>query len=480
MVEISEEIEMIKAIKNFIKYNNLDGYIIPKNDKYFTEYSNINNLVAVTNFTGSAGFALILKNKNFLFVDGRYTVQANAQSGNNFKILEIPFIWPKDLSNIRNLKIGFNPKIFTENTLEKYFKKKVNLIPIGFDFKDEVKFKKNTIFRLNKTISGESSISKMNKVKSYMNKKKINYLYSSASENINWLLNIRGKDLPNSPLVNCKAIISNKGKIYLFINSKKISLSVKKYLKNIIIYNEDSLFNVIRNLKKGFFCIDKNTCSIFEKGIIESKFNIIHYNDPIYELKSLKNNIEIKNTIKAHIEDGVALTKFLFWFKTHKAKISEKKIENKLEYFRKKSKNYLYPSFDTIAGSGPNGAIIHYKSTNKTNRNLKKNDVLLLDSGGQYRWGTTDVTRTTSRGKVSIDIKNKFTRVLKGHIAVINCDLKKNSSGYLIDRLARIYLNEVGLDYSHGTGHGVGFLNVHEGPQNFKYNKIKIKRNDTK
>ncbi len=469
---------MIKAIKNFIKYNNLDGYIIPKNDKYFTEYSNINNLVAVTNFTGSAGFALILKNKNFLFVDGRYTVQANAQSGNNFKILEIPFIWPKDLSNIRNLKIGFNPKLFTENTLEKYFKKKVNLIPIGFDFKDEVKFKKNTIFRLNKTISGESSISKMNKVKSYMNKKKINYLYSSASENINWLLNIRGKDLPNSPLVNCKAIISNKGKIYLFINSKKISLSVKKYLKNIIIYNEDSLFNVIRNLKKGFFCIDKNTCSIFEKGIIESKFNIIHYNDPIYELKSLKNNIEIKNTIKAHIEDGVALTKFLFWFKTHKAKISEKKIENKLEYFRKKSKNYLYPSFDTIAGSGPNGAIIHYKSTNKTNRNLKKNDVLLLDSGGQYRWGTTDVTRTTSRGKVSIDIKNKFTRVLKGHIAVINCDLKKNSSGYLIDRLARIYLNEVGLDYSHGTGHGVGFfLNVHEGPQGIsKHNKIKIKK----
>ena len=469
---------MIKDIKKFITYNNLDGYIIPKNDQYFTEYSNINNLANVTNFTGSAGFALILSNKNFLFVDGRYTIQANKQSGNNFKILEIPHIWPKNLANIVNSKIGFDPKLFTASTLEKYFDKKVKLIPLEFIFKDIVKFKENKIFQLKAKISGESSISKINKVKNYIDKKKINYLYSSASENVNWLLNIRGKDLPNSPLVNCKAIISGKGKVYLFINSKKISNVVKKNFKNLILCEEDNLFNVLKILKNGSFCIDKNTCSIFDQEIIKSKFNINHYNDPIYELKSVKNKTEIKNTIKAHLEDGVALTKFLYWFKTNKRKLSEKKIENKLENFRKKSKNYLYPSFDTIAGSGPNGAIIHYKSNNKTNRNLKKNDILLLDSGGQYKWGTTDVTRTVCRGKISNNIKNVFTRVLKGHIAVINCDLKKYSSGYLIDRLARKSLTEVGLDYSHGTGHGVGFfLNVHEGPQAIsKYNKIKIKK----
>ena len=311
-----------------------------------------------------------------------------------------------------------------------------------------------------------------------MKKNKINYLYSSASENVNWLLNIRGKDLPNSPLVNCKIIIPVEGKIYLFVNAKKINNTIKKDLKNIIICKEDNLLKIISILKRGFFCIDKNTCSLFDESIIKSKFKINHKTDPIYDLKAVKNKHEIKNTIKAHIEDGVALTKFLYWYKNNKNEITEKKIEKKLENFRRKSKNYLYPSFDTIAGSGPNGAIIHYKSTNQTNRTVKKNDVLLIDSGGQYKWGTTDVTRTTCVGKVKKSIKNNFTRVLKGHISVVTCDLSKNYNGQLIDNLARKYLKKAGLNYSHGTGHGVGFfLNVHEGPQSIsQFNKVKLKQ----
>ena len=167
----------------------------------------------------------------------------------------------------------------------------------------------------------------------------------------------------------------------------------------------------------------------------------------------------------------------MYWYKNNNQKITEKKLEIKLENFRKKSKNYLFPSFDTIAGSGPNGAIIHYKSNSKTNRKIKKNDILLVDSGGQYKWGTTDITRTITSGKVSDRIKNNFTRVLKGHIAVVTCNIRKNFNGYLIDKLARKSLNESGLDYSHGTGHGVGFfLNVHEGPQSIsKFNKVKMK-----
>ena len=162
----------------------------------------------------------------------------------------------------------------------------------------------------------------------------------------------------------------------------------------------------------------------------------------------------------------------------NKKKIDEKKIEKKLEYFRKKSNNYLYPSFDTIAGSGPNGSVIHYRSSVKTNRIIEKNDVLLVDSGGQYRWGTTDVTRTICAGNVSKKIKDNFTRVLKGHIAVIMCNLKTKFNGHLIDKLARKYLKKAGLNYSHGTGHGVGFfLNVHEGPQSItRNNKIKLKK----
>ena len=478
MVKISKKTKVIKYIKQFINNNNLDGYIIPKNDYYFTEYSKINNLSKVTNFTGSAGFSLILKKQNYLFVDGRYTLQARKQSGKNFKILEIPYIWPKDLSNLKNYKIGFDPKLFTENTLHKYFNDQFNLIPYSFNFNNKIEKKTDVIISLNKSITGEDSKSKIDKIIRYLKKNKINYLYVSASENVNWLLNIRGKDLPNSPLVNCKLIITDKGKLYLFINLKKISKSFKKKFKNVILCEENNLFKVIIYLKKGFFCIDRNTCSVFEKQLINSRFNISLEDDPIYNLKSIKNKVEINNTIKAHIEDGVALTKFLFWYKFNNKKITEKNVETKLEQLRRKSKNYLFPSFDTIAGSGPNGAVIHYKSNNQTNRKIQKNDILLIDSGGQYKWGTTDVTRTTCSGRVSNKIKNNYTNVLKGHIAVITCNLKKNFTGHLIDKLARKPLKDSGLNYSHGTGHGVGFfLNVHEGPQSIsKNNKVPLKK----
>ena len=477
MDKISKKTKMIKKIKKFIVNNNLDGYIIPKNDRYFTEYSNINNLKKVTDFTGSAGFALILKNKNYLYVDGRYVLQAKRQSGKKFTILEIPYSWPKDLPNIQKSKIGFDPKLFTDLTLAKYFDKKVDLIPMIYPFIKTKGKKINKMFHLNKSITGETYLKKLKKIKKFLNLKKINYLYISASENVNWLLNIRGKDLPNSPLINCKLIVPDNGKLYLFINSKKIPLNKMQYLKNIKICNENSFFKVISNLNRRNFAIDKNTCSIFEKQIIKSKFQIVSEIDPIYNLKSIKNKIEINNTIKAHIEDGVAITKFLYWFKAKKNQMTEAKVEKKLEILRKKSKNYLYPSFDTIAGSGPNGSIIHYKSNKITNRKLNKKDILLIDSGGQYKWGTTDVTRTMCSGKISKEIKNNFTRVLKGHIAVVTCDLKKNINGYLIDKLARKPLKSIGLDYSHGTGHGVGFfLNVHEGPQGItKYNKVELK-----
>ena len=478
MVEISKKTKVIKDLKQFIINNKLDGYIVPKNDKYFTEYSKVNNLIKITNFTGSAGFALILRKQNYLFVDGRYTIQANNQSGDKFKILEIPYVWPKNISNIRNSKIGFDPKLFTDKTINLYFGGKVNLVPLEFNFKNKSEKKINKIFYLNKHITGESSATKINKIKLYMKKNKINYLYVSASENVNWLLNIRGKDLPHSPLVNCKLIISNKGKSYLFINLKKINNNLKKYFKGIILCNEESLFKTISNLKKGNFSIDPNTCSIFEKQIIISRFKVTNQHDPIYDLKSVKNKTEINNSFKAHLEDGLALTKFLYWFKKNKIKITEKEIETKLERYRKKSKNYLYPSFDTIVGSGPNGAIIHYKSNKLTNRKIKNNDIVLIDSGGQYKWGTTDVTRTICVGKVSNSIKDNFTRVLKGHISVVTSDLKKRFNGSLIDKLARKPLKEVGLNYSHGTGHGVGFfLNVHEGPQGIsRQNKVKLKK----
>ena len=199
--------------------------------------------------------------------------------------------------------------------------------------------------------------------------------------------------------------------------------------------------------------------------------------DPCYALKAIKNKREIKNMTDAHIVDGAALTKFLYWIKNKKKfNFTEIDAEKKLEKFRKKNKNFLYPSFDTIAGSGPNGSIIHYRANKNSNRKINKKDIFLCDSGGQYKYGTTDVTRTVCFSKPTSKIKNIFTRVLKGHIAVFNTNLNKINTGEEIDKRARIFLKKINLDYGHGTGHGVGhFLNVHEGPQAIsKYNNVKI------
>ncbi len=478
MAEISEKTKMIEKIKNYMKNNQLDGYIIPKNDNYFTEFSKINNLQKLTGFTGSAGFALVLKEKNYLFVDGRYTLQANMQSGKNFKILQIPYKWPKDVIKEDYKKIGFDPNLFTQKTLNKYFENKSNLIPLSFKFKNHKTEIKKNFFLLKDKIIGENFKSKLNRVIFFLKKRKIKYFYVSSSENVCWLLNIRGYDLPNSPLANCKVLITDEKKIYLFTNRIKISKIKKKFGRNIFICDEDQLFQIILQLKKGNFGIDENTCSIFEEQLIKSKYKIILKNDPIYNLKSIKNSTEINNMKKAHVIDGVAVTKFLYWFKKNKKIVNEQQVEKKLETFRKRSKLYLYPSFETIAGSGPNGAIIHYRSNKNTNRSIKKNDVLLIDSGGQYKWGTTDITRTTCYGSISQKIKDNFTRVLKGHISVATCDLKKYQNGNAIDRLARKYLKLVNLNYAHGTGHGVGFfLNVHEGPQAISFNnKIKLEK----
>ena len=328
-------------------------------------------------------------------------------------------------------------------------------------------------YSLNTSVAGESSSQKINQLVKIMINKQIDYIFVSSGENVCWLLNIRGKDLPNSPVANCKMILTKKKHIYFFSDKNKIKnikFNLKRY--KISFLKEGEIFNCLSNLKRGNFCIDAKTCSVFEESLINFKFKIINKVDPIYNFKSLKNKTEISNMIKAHIDDGVALTKFLYWIKNYKKNdLTEKKVEKKLENFRKKNNNYLYPSFDTIAGSGPNGAIIHYRSDKISNRKIKKKDLLLLDSGGQYKWGTTDVTRTMCFSNPSNKIKDVFTRVLKGHIAVAQSNIKRLKNGHNIDKIARKSLNSIGLDYRHGTGHGVGaFLNVHEGPQGISKN----------
>ena len=471
----------INILKKKINDLNLDGYIVPKNDEFFSEHAVKDRLKIISNFTGSAGLGIILKKNNYLFVDGRYTIQAKNESGKNFKIVSIHKTLPSKLTN--NLRIGFDPSLFTKKKLNTLFNNKTNLIPINKNLIDEIYLEKlpktKPFFSLDDKIVGENFKSKKNKVVKILKKYKSDYLFISAPENVAWLLNIRGNDNPNSPIPNCHLIIDKNKKIFLIASKEKTQKIVTdKKLKSSQVIDSKNFLSLINKLKGNRFIIDDQSCSVLNERIIKSKFNIIRKNDPCYELKSIKNITEINHMINAHIEDGLALTKFIFWIKNiNKKKITEMRAQNKLEQFRKAGQNYLYPSFNTIAGSGSNGAIVHYRASRKSNRIIKKNDIFLCDSGGQYNYGTTDVTRTICFAQQKKSIKNIFTKVLKGHIAVVQTNLNKTNTGNKIDINARKFLKKDGLDYAHGTGHGVGFfLNVHEGPQSIsKYNSVRLR-----
>tara|TARA_B110000114_G_scaffold140348_1_gene148057 strand:+ start:385 stop:2082 length:1698 start_codon:yes stop_codon:yes gene_type:complete len=470
----------IKILKEKFKDFKIDGYIIPKNDEFFSEYAENDRLKNITNFTGSAGLAIILNNKSYLFVDGRYTIQAQKESGKNFKIVEIHKNFPHTI--IKNCNLGFDPHLFTASKLKRYFTSDIKLVSINENLIDKIyknKSKKTKpFFSLSKIITGESHQSKIKKIVSFLELNKADYLFVSAPENVAWLLNIRGYDNPSSPIPNSRLIISKNKKLLLITkktNAQKI-INEKKIKKNNII-NFDEFKEFIINLKGKNFIIDNHSCSVFAEKIIKSKFKILNKEDPIYKLKSIKNSTEIKHIIEAHKKDGLALTKFIYWIKNIKNKeITEVDAQNKLEKFRKMNDDYLYPSFNTIAGTGSNAAIVHYRATKFNTKKISKKHIFLCDSGGQYKYGTTDVTRTLCFSNPGKYIKNIFTKVLKGHIAVALTNLNNDNTGKKIDLRARKYLKKDGLDYAHGTGHGVGFfLNVHEGPQSIsKYNSIKI------
>ncbi len=470
-------IDKIKILRGKFKQHNIDGYVVPKNDDYFTEYSKINRLKLISNFSGSAGLAIILKNENYLFTDGRYTIQSQIESGKNFKIIDTEKLINCEL--FKNLTLGIDPKLFTYKQIKKFFLKYSKIKFINTNLIDQIKkFKVRDIgsfFHLDKNIIGESHKSKLNKISKYLKKNKSDYLFVSAPENVAWILNIRGKDGPNTPMPNSRLIISKTKRIYLIANKTKCKKLINKKIINL---NQIIDIQEILKLKGNSFVIDESTCSIYFENLIKSKFKIKKKEDPIYHLKSIKNKTEINHMIKSHVSDGAALTKFLYWIKnTNKKPITELQAQNKLENFRKQNKNYLYPSFDTIAGTGKNGAIVHYRARPENCRIIKKKDIFLCDSGGQYKYGTTDVTRTICFSKQNQNIKNIFTKVLKGHIAVATTNLMRDNIGKKIDKRARKFLKKSNLDYAHGTGHGVGFfLNVHEGPQSIsKINKVKIK-----
>ena len=476
--------EKIENLKKIFKNYQINGYLIPKNDEFFTEYvSNHNDrLNFISNFSGSSGLSLILSNKNYLFVDGRYTLQAKKESGRIFSILTVPKKTPNDILKNKKVTIGFDPKLFTKRTISFLFKKnKCKFKPIYKNLIDEIwkrkiKRNKNQFYILPKNSSCRNYRLKINNISLHLKKMGADFLFITASENNAWLLNIRGHDSKYSPIPHSYIILDRFKNIKVFCDLNKIPAIFKKYFKNIQFYKTELVEKFLAEIKNKNFILDKNTCSVHFENIISQHNQISSYDDPIYNFKAIKNIKEINKIKAAHIYDGAALTKYLFWLKKNfnKIRITEISASEKLLKFRKKNKNFKFLSFPTISGTGPNGAIIHYNASPKTNRVLKKGDIYLVDSGGQYEFGTTDVTRTISLNNSDKKIRDIFTRVLKGHIAVTNFKLDRNVSGDKIDIAARKYLKQIGLNYSHGTGHGVGYyLNVHEGPHAIsKNNKV--------
>ncbi len=478
--------EKINKLKIQFKKEKIDGYLISKNDEFFSEYIPKHNdrLKYVSNFSGSYGFALLLKKNNYLFVDGRYSLQAAKESGKFYKIAIIPNKMPYDIFKHKKMLIGFDPRLFTKKTLNTFFTKtSCKFKPINKNLVDTIWKRKKinkkfNFYKLPQISVGQNYKSKVNDIVLNLKIVGADFQFITASENNAWLLNIRGRDTKYSPIPNSYILVDKNKNIHFFCDLKKITSSLKKHFKKINFYEIKTISDFLSRIKKKKFIIDRNTCSFLFETIISKDNQILNLSDPIYNLKAIKTKNEIKNIKLAHIYDGIALTKYLFWLKKNfdKKKISEISASLKLYKFRKQSKKFKFSSFPTISGSGPNGAVIHYNASKKTNRLLRDGDIYLVDSGGQYEFGTTDVTRTISLKNSNKRIKDIFTRVLKGHIAVAKFKIKKNTSGSKIDSEARKFLKKIGLNYPHGTGHGVGyFLNVHEGPHAIsRNNKVNL------
>jgi Xaa-Pro aminopeptidase len=469
----------LSLLRSKIIGHGLDGFLVPRTDCHQGEYvaAHDERLSWLTGFTGSAGFACILNDKAGLFVDSRYRLQVQHQVASMFTPVNWPEIQLHDWLQL-NIKtkaiIGFDPWLHTVAEIEVLEADLVdsniklrscqNLIDTIWTDRPPASNVKAWDHPLK--YNGEDSISKINKIAIKIKSLGGDLAIFTLPDSICWLLNIRGADVTRTPIVHCFAALSSKGEVTVFGDQKKLKILNSHNNVKLLGWND---FEGFLSNSIGKVVVDRKSLPVaalraLEKGVSETLFK----NADLCSLpKACKNKTEIEGARKAHIRDGAAMVSFLAWFETaDHSKLDEIKVVKTLESFRKKT-NLLHDiSFDTISGSGPNAAIVHYKVTHETNRKLDSNSLLLIDSGAQYFDGTTDVTRTLPLGCPNLKMRQTFTRVLQGMIAVSQIRFPKGITGRELDPLARAPLWMAGQDYDHGTGHGVGnFLSVHEGPQ---------------
>lgn len=474
--------ERLTLLRNTLHNKNLDGFILPVNDEFMGEYvpDSARRLEWLTGFTGSAGMAVILKDKAAFFTDGRYTLQAKSQVA-GFELYNSGEISPeKWLCEQAGEKvvIGYDPRLHTLESIRKYEKVAGNLEwkavypnPVDNLWEGRPPFPVSKARIHTNEYAGEASYDKRMRISSIIREKGADAVIITAPDSVCWLLNLRGADVPFTPFLLCNAVVDKSGGVILYIDKDRVSDAVASHLGNgVEIKSPEMLPADISGFNNKRVIYDSANSPVwFFQQLLQAGADIIEGVDPCYFPKARKNNAELEGMRQAHIRDGLAVTRFLYWLDMAVAgeqELTEISVAEKLEEFRKLSDLYIEPSFATISGSGPNGAIVHYHATAASNHIIENNSLLLVDSGGQYRDGTTDITRTIAIGTPTSEMIERFTMVLKGHIALAMAIFPQGTCGSQLDSLARQYLWQAGLDYDHGTGHGVGsHLSVHEGPQ---------------
>ncbi|WP_122467465.1 aminopeptidase P family protein [Brevundimonas lutea] len=462
----------------------LDAFLIPHEDEHQNEYLPEANerLAWATGFSGSAGAAAVTANAATIFVDGRYTTQVAAQTDKalfDYRELTADGMADWVADQPKGSVIGYDPRLHSPDALARLRRaadrvsvelKPVMENPIDLAWEDRPDQPAAPVVPHEDRYAGESAASKRARIGQAVARAGAEAAVITAPSSIAWLFNIRGGDVIRSPLPIGQAIVDADGKARLFLDPRKVTDGLASWLRNeVSLQPAEALPAALDALSGKAVMIDPAQSSAwYFDQLDQAGARIVRGMDPCALPRATKNAVEIEGSRQAHLRDGAALATFLHWVATEAQDTlpDEREIVEKLEACREATGALKDLSFDTIAGAGPNGALPHYKPTTETIRRIEKGSLLLVDGGGQYLDGTTDVTRTMAVGEPTAEQKDRFTRVLKGHIAMAVVRFPAGTTGHQLDALARLPMWEAGLDYDHGTGHGVGsYLGVHEGPQ---------------
>ena len=484
--------ERLDALRKLMNKNKLDAYIIPGTDPHQSEYVPAlwQRRAWISGFNGSAGDVIVLRDKAGLWTDSRYFLQAEEQLKNSgIDLFKIGVTGVPDMIQFlkNNLEKGrvvsIDPKLHSHQEVSKM---QAELQSRGITVKalednlvdaiweDRPSLPDAPLFVWEDKYAGESVESKLDRIRQKMQEENVFAHVLTMLDTIAWTFNLRSSDVDYNPVFISYAIITQDNAL-LFVNKKKINRKVKKHLKGLAkFYDYDDFRKHLLKIakRKHKIWLDGNTVNHWIVNLIQKKCRVFFKESPVVMFKAIKNETELQGFKNCHIRDGVAMVKFLHWLEKSVPEegVTEITAAEKLESFRAEQDLYRGPSFETISAYGEHGAIVHYTSSPQTDVELKEEGIYLIDSGGQYLDGTTDITRTVALGEPTEEQKDRFTRVLKGHIDLAITSFPRGTQGIQLDTIARKPLWDIGLNYGHGTGHGVGaFLGVHEGPQGISY-----------